>query len=133
MIETTMYSKLKLIFKKTNSLFQRIESGTTGLGIPDAFFRTKESEGWIELKEITWPYKEHTIIKIPFRPGQYPWLIKYSQLNGNSFLICSIRGREQNIYMFKRAFIYQEYTQKEFLHYAYYIGKIRNLSVIDFN
>jgi len=132
MKEVDMYAKLRLIFVRNKSIFQKIESGMTGLGIPDIFFRTKYTDGWIELKEIIWPKKYDTIIKIPFKPGQFSWIKQYSLLCGNMFLICSIRG-ETNIYIFRRTYIFKEYTQKEFLRKAYYIGKIKNLSIKDFN
>jgi len=131
MKETEIYAKLRILFVRNKCLVQRIESGTTGLGIPDIFFRTNDSEGWIELKEIFWPSKETTSIKIPFRPGQYPWLKQYTSLNGKAFLICSLYGKT-NIFIFLGRSIFKEYTQKEFLRKAYYIGKISKLTITDF-
>lgn len=128
MKETDMYAKLRTIFIRNGSLIQRIESGSTGLGIPDVFFRTKQSDGWIELKEVSWPIREETKIHIPFKSGQFYWAHKYSSLNGDMFLICSIRGNT-NIYIFRKEYILKEYTKKEFLRKACYIGKIRNLSL----
>jgi len=127
-----MYAKLRILFVRNKCLIQRIESGMTGLGIPDVFFRTKASDGWMELKEVSWPIRETTLIKIPFRPGQYPWIKQYSLLCGNMFLICSIRG-ETNVYIFRRSYILREYTQKEFLRAACYIGKISRLTINNFN
>ena len=132
MKETDMYAKLRIMFVKNSCLVQRIESGITGVGIPDIFFRTKHTDGWIELKEISWPIKKETKIYIPFRSGQFYWIHKYSCLCGNMFLVCSIRG-ETNIYMFRRSYILREYTQKEFLRGACYIGKINKLTMNDFN
>jgi hypothetical protein len=51
---------------------QPIESGETGLGIPDLYMAKNHVALWMELKavHVNWP----TIMRLPFRPGQYAWL-----------------------------------------------------------
>ena len=92
-------------------LIQRIETGSTGIGVPDFYFKTIYNEGWIELKEIKGNTSREAIIKIPYQPGQYNWLKNYNALNGNAILICSI---DKVWYCFKGDYIQQSYIWKDF-------------------
>jgi hypothetical protein len=70
---------------------QPIESGTTALGIPDAYVRTPRVGLWIELKNLIYPVQDHFLV--PFRPGQYVWLRDHWKLGGISVLgIASVEG-----------------------------------------
>jgi len=63
---------------------QPIESGTTGLGIPDVFIRTTKASAWVELKHEH--YEPRLPYKVPFRTGQYGWLKHHYTLGGISVL-----------------------------------------------
>jgi hypothetical protein len=57
---------------------QRIESGTTGVGIPDIYLRAVETEQWVELKndahkKFSFPYM------VEWRRGQQAWAHRYYQ------------------------------------------------------
>jgi hypothetical protein len=70
--------------RMTRCIAQPIETGLTGLGVPDLFVRTHKVGAWCELKNIkerpTFPFK------VPFRPGQYMWLKRHAVLGGTSIL-----------------------------------------------
>ena len=82
--ESNFRGALGQAIRATHNIAQPIESGTTGLGIPDMFIRTTKTDAWIELKNIkytmNWPFH------VPFRPGQAAWLEKYYNLGGISIL-----------------------------------------------
>ena len=80
--------KHKVSLEMPHMMLQRIESGGTGRGIPDFFFKTIYDEGWIELKEIT---ITSCRISVPWRPGQLPWIKKYAQLRGNIILLMTYK------------------------------------------
>lgn len=81
--------KLKILSERLDILFQPIESGATGIGIPDIFFRTAGDEGWIELKEIE--VTSYGAVVVPFRPGQLPWARRYMRLRGKVILLATFR------------------------------------------
>jgi hypothetical protein len=83
---------------------QPVESGLTGLGIPDAYVRTRVVGLWIELKNLIYPVRDYLLV--PFRPGQYVWLRDHWKLGGISVLgIASVEG----FFFFSNARIQQEY------------------------
>ena len=84
---------------------QRIESGSTGLGIPDAFVRTFNTDVWMELKNLIYPVTHS--VQVPFRPGQYAWLKDYARMGGNSVL--AIASQEGFF------FFHNDHIQKEYL------------------
>lgn len=63
--------------RKKGWFVQRIESGTTGKGIPDIYAISPRNKAvWLELKRIPYDLKithGETVI-IPWRPGQQAWL-----------------------------------------------------------
>lgn len=60
--------------RKHNYFVQRIESGTTGKGIPDIYcISNKGKDIWLELKRVHKNCTNNTEI-IPWRPGQQAWL-----------------------------------------------------------
>ena len=79
-------------------LLQPIESGGTGIGIPDIFFRTRVNEGWIELK-IAKIIKGSFRIKIDWRMGQLNWISRYVSLRGKVLLMIGIEITNEFILM----------------------------------
>ena len=92
MLEKDMLKKLKRRIKteSINVLLQPIESGRTGLGIPDIFWKTDFNQGWIELKQVY--VTKYGKVVVPFRPGQLPWARKYIALNGNMILLATFEN-----------------------------------------
>lgn len=82
--ESNFRGALGQAIRATHNIAQPIESGTTGLGIPDMFIRTSRMSAWVELKNeryaIRYPYY------VAFRPGQAAWLERYYKLGGISIL-----------------------------------------------
>ena len=64
--------------------WQSIESGMTGLGIPDSNYFVDGIEGWIE-------YKLSTSNKVKLRPEQVGWLTQRSRFGGRVFI--AVRSR----------------------------------------
>lgn len=92
----------------------RIESGSTINGLPDIYFDSKYFTGWIEDKQITWPKRKTTNIKIPWRPGQRKFLNNiYNKHNRflKSFLL--VVDENKNMFLFT-GILKEAYTQKEF-------------------
>ena len=86
MLENKMWEQVKKVF--WDCFLYRIENRTGK--VPDIYFSIKDSNGWIELKNIVM-VKKNGIIDIPFRPGQYPWIIDHLRYNKNIFLIGTIQ------------------------------------------
>lgn len=109
--EITFSRSLCACLKNRRWFVQRIESGTTGVGIPDLY--TIDTEGkarWLELKRVrcTWTPG----IQIPWRPGQEAWLHEVVQrLDWESaftlacFNDCIIRIQHDKLY--PNSFIYR--------------------------
>lgn len=77
--------------KNTHNIAQPIESGTTGLGVPDLFVRTSKVSAWIELKNYQYPLRYP--FEISFRPGQAMWLERHYKLGGVSILgVSTVEG-----------------------------------------
>ena len=127
MAEGKLYKKLKHTMRSAGIqiMLQRIESGGTGEGIPDLFFRSLNQDGWIELKEIHWPKRGNTRIKIPFQKGQLPWITRYRSLGGHVFLfvLCN-----KDFYLFSKHNIKEEYKQIEFLEKTSYRSQLKYLN-----
>jgi hypothetical protein len=86
--ETRFGQKLKRIIDSSivPYIFQRIESGGTGLGIPDAYIRTPRISCWAEVKIGKFnPNTRH--IKIKWEKGQMPWLKRHTICGGRSTLM----------------------------------------------
>jgi len=66
---------------------QRVEN-ELDLGTPDLYFSHFTTCGWIELKQFKLPKREKTEITIPFRPGQYGWIRRFSRAGTRVILIC---------------------------------------------
>lgn len=94
---------------------QRIESPTTGVGIPDEHIRTRHISAWIEFKIVDHLTEQ---ITIPYRPGQFSWLMNHVELNGDAFLVV---GHERESYgncvaIFKNEQIQREYSIPQFIN-----------------
>lgn len=61
---------------------QRIESRLTGCGIPDLYIRLKESEHWVELKNMPRDFVTQKQWEIPWRKGQRAWMYNYGRISG---------------------------------------------------
>lgn len=57
----------------------RIESGSTGCGIPDMFVQGHGTDFWLELKSDDRLSINDKVIKVQWRPGQIPWALTYYQ------------------------------------------------------
>lgn len=104
---------------------QPIESGGTGLGIPDMFIRTERNDLWAEAKRIILKSKIISKISIPYQPGQYSWLKSYYKLGGHAFLFCLVIDtfglnniyksiHSNKVHIFKDKNIKETYSYKEF-------------------
>lgn len=72
MKEGILYHDLKDVVERTRFIHieNRIEIGT-----PDIWFANPLNRGWLEAKQFTLPKKADTPIKVPFRQGQYNWIM----------------------------------------------------------
>jgi hypothetical protein len=84
---------------------QPIESGTTGLGIPDWYVRTPKVSAWAEFKNLRFPLNYP--LEVPFKPGQYTWLKRHWALGGTSLLII---GTIEGIYVWRNEHIQKVYV-----------------------
>lgn len=82
--ESNFRAALGMAIRATHNIAQPIESGLTGLGIPDMFIRTTKVSAWIELKNYR--YLMHYPLEVAFRPGQAAWLERHYRLGGLSLL-----------------------------------------------
>lgn len=61
--------------RKYGWFVQRIETGTTGRGVPDIYAISPDKQAmWLELKRVHCCAKGRSVLKIPWRPGQQAWL-----------------------------------------------------------
>jgi hypothetical protein len=129
MKETELSRKIIKLLQFSGIFVQRIESPMTGVGIPDLFFRTTQTDGWIEFKVIQHPIKlEQKKIKIPFRPGQLNWIKNYVAMGGNAFLFISI---DSSLFIFKNKNIERSYTQETFIKKAKYAQFLKDVDAED--
>lgn len=129
MRESLLYKKLKNQLSQQNVFLQRIESGGTGLGIPDLFFQHTSINGWIELKQIN--HNQGEYVKIPFRPGQLGWLKMLLSYGGNVYLLCNFINTHK-IILLKNYGIKDCYTVGELYFNNNFLGDIKSLTLQDF-
>jgi len=91
MTETDGRRWLRIKLSALDVMLQPIESGGTGIGIPDQFARTREGDYWIELKIGRYVTNG---IKVEFRPGQLNWLRRYANLRGKARLLLFVPHEE---------------------------------------
>ena len=61
--------------RKQNWFVQRIETGSTGRGVPDIYAVAPTGQAiWLELKRVHKTAKGRHYLEIPWRPGQQAWL-----------------------------------------------------------
>lgn len=76
--------------KKHNWFVQRIESGTTGRGIPDVYAISPDGQAmWLELKRVHSVLKGKDRAVIPWRPGQQAWLRMVDKLKQTVYTIAA--------------------------------------------
>lgn len=67
--------------RKQNWFVQRIETGSTGRGVPDIYAISPEGEAmWLELKRVHTTVKGRHYLSIPWRPGQQAWLHQVTRM-----------------------------------------------------
>lgn len=111
MTESQGYRSVRNKLRTYPVFFQRIESGVTGIGIPDVFFRTRSTEGWIELKSIS-TLKVRKKVKMPFRVGQLSWIERYRKLGGQILVFCFVND---SLAVIANNKIQEEYTYQSFI------------------
>jgi len=75
----------------TAPLWQRIETGGTGRGIPDVFGIHQGVCCWIELKIARGN-------KVKLTPEQVAWLIKFARMGARTFIL--VATNKQRMYLF---------------------------------
>jgi len=105
---------ISAVKKYDSSIFlQRIESGSTSLGIPDVYFATPTIGGWIENKEIErLPKLLYAPVKVPFQVGQLAWIKRHLKYNDNVYLSMYVRS-EVSYFFVKGANIKEVYENVE--------------------
>lgn len=70
------FSKALVAHLRKNAWFiQRIETGSTGRGVPDIYAISPDGRAmWLELKRVHKSVKGLHYLAIPWRPGQQAWL-----------------------------------------------------------
>lgn len=72
---------------------QRIESGTTGVGIPDLYVVCKGGTNWIELKNLKSQTMSSTAFEVSWRPGQQAWALRHYKVSGkNTWTLCALNS-----------------------------------------
>lgn len=88
--ETTFWHYLRDILKKA-MLLQRIESGATGLGIPDVLYTYEGHHGFIELKQVKdYPKRNYTRVPLRISQEQLNWLYRHGDRGGFCFVMVKI-------------------------------------------
>lgn len=72
---------------------QRIESGSTGLGIPDVNYCYKGTEGWAELKVAKVTKKTPHRVTLGLRPAQARWLHKRWSAGGLAWCVALLEDK----------------------------------------
>lgn len=78
--ETKFVSYIKSRLNNAGFDVQRLESHSTGNGIPDMFVQGFGTDCFIELKNVKQSYawvEKHKFIQIAWRPGQIAWAWRY--------------------------------------------------------
>ena len=110
MKEAVIYHKLKA--KLRGTFIKRIENSLE-IGTPDMYFCNAMCSGWIEAKAVHLPVRDTTPVKVPFRQGQYNWLIGHKERGGTSLLIIHT-GDKKGYYMAEGHSIQEVYTLEDF-------------------
>ena len=72
-----MDGHLRKVFRShfQDAFFQAIETGGTGLGIPDDFYMLEGQSGWLE-------YKQTSGMAVGLRPEQVAWISRFDRMGG---------------------------------------------------
>ena len=74
--------------RKNGWFVQRIESGSTGRGVPDIYCISPQGNAfWFELKRVHSNAYRRPVVAIPWRPGQQAWLHSITRLKQNAYTI----------------------------------------------
>lgn len=123
--EADVRGALTRALRANNAQAQPIESGSTGLGIPDLFVRTVEVSAWIELKFER--YEPGIPYTVPYRPGQFGWLTQHYKLGGTAILgIWTPSG----LHCFMNEFIREVY-QEDLKHCNFGMASISGRAFLD--
>lgn len=88
--EASFSRALVNLLRKKGWFVQRIESGTTGKGIPDIYAISPHNRAvWLELKRIPYDLRisHGEIITVPWRPGQQAWLYEATKRGQNCLTV----------------------------------------------
>lgn len=125
-LETKLWCKIRDC-KGNKSLFlQRIET-STGLGIPDLYFRTSES-GWCELKVVESLYQKTKVrlTRKDFTISQRQWLRDHHESGGISMLCVGVYLDEKwEIFWLKGrdSYLFVQSEIEEIRKNAFHIGE----------
>lgn len=109
MLETPMFKEFNTKLKSMPIIIEKIESGSTTIGLPDIHCRTAYQDIWIESKELKrWPKNPQITLKPDWRPGQLKWLRAYKNLGGAALVMITYHNQWFLINEIKK-----EYSQKE--------------------
>tara|TARA_R110002020_G_scaffold421617_1_gene630787 strand:+ start:2807 stop:3190 length:384 start_codon:yes stop_codon:yes gene_type:complete len=89
----------------TKPLWQRIETGGTGRGIPDVFGAFEGECCWIELKIAKGN-------RVDLRPEQIAWLIKFGQTGLKTFILVGTDKRKMYLFPGLEAIIVKDHGLK---------------------
>lgn len=90
--EAAFSSALVSLLRSKGYMVQRIESGETGVGIPDIYALKDGRHYWIETKNL--PYQELLggTFKVSWRKGQQAWAQAYRIASGKvSYTVCALK------------------------------------------
>lgn len=110
MREAVIYHKLKA--KLRGTFIRRIENSLE-IGTPDMYFCNERHSGWIESKQFKLPVRDTTPVHVPFRQGQYNWLIEHYTRGGLSILAIHT-GDRTGYYFATGKHIQKSYTLEDF-------------------
>jgi|TARA_Y100000310_G_scaffold333095_1_gene409945 Holliday junction resolvase len=99
MRENNLWQNLKR--NLTEPLWQRIETGGTGRGIPDVFGAFDNRCCWVELKIAKGN-------RVPLRPEQIAWLIKFGQTGLPTFILVGTDKRKMYLFSGLEAIIVKD-------------------------
>jgi len=85
----------------TKPIWQRIETGGTGRGIPDVFGAFEGECCWIELKIAKGN-------RVDLRPEQIAWLIKFGQTGLKTFILVGTDKRKMYLFPGLKAIIVKD-------------------------
>jgi hypothetical protein len=94
--ESAFYKALhRVVSKEKGVMMQRIETGTTGVGVPDLYIVTPQGCVWVELKNAPRYSADYSsasgYYKIAWRPGQQVWMASHYRISGRlCYTMCAV-------------------------------------------